>query len=67
MKQLGILRELFGMAERIIVATDAGVKGAIFRYIYLECRTLSCGYGSAAWTGLAIREGSKHFAPATNT
>ena len=23
-KQLGILRELFGMAERIIVATDAG-------------------------------------------
>lgn len=27
-KQLGILRELFGMAERIIVATDAGREGA---------------------------------------
>ena len=41
-KQLGILRELFGMAERIIVATDAGREGElIFRYIYsyLECRT----------------------------
>lgn len=31
-KQLGILRELFGMAERIIVATDAGREGElIFR------------------------------------
>ncbi len=41
-KQLGILRELFGMAERIIVATEAGREGElIFRYIYsyLECRT----------------------------
>ena len=40
--RLGILRELFGMAERIIVATDAGREGElIFRYIYsyLECRT----------------------------
>lgn len=41
LKQLSVIKELFNMAGRIIVATDAGREGElIFRYIYsfLECR-----------------------------
>ena len=59
-KQLGILRELFGMAERIIVATDAGREGElIFRYIYsyLECRTPFVRLWISSLTDRAIRDG----------
>ncbi len=41
LKQLSVIKELFNMADRIVVATDAGREGElIFRYIYsfLECR-----------------------------
>ena len=66
MKQLGILRELFGMAERIIVATDAGREGElIFRYIYsyLECRTPFVRLWISSLTDRAIREGLQHLRP----
>ena len=65
-KQLGILRELFGMAERIIVATDAGREGElIFRYIYsyLECRTPFVRLWISSLTDRAIREGLQHPPP----
>ena len=65
-KQLGILRELFGMAERIIVATDAGREGElIFRYIYsyLECRTPFVRLWISSLTDRAIREGLQHLRP----
>lgn len=65
-KQLGILRELFGMAERIIVATDAGREGElIFRYIYsyLECRTPFVRLWISSLTDRAIREGLQHLPP----
>ena len=65
-KKLGILRELFGMAERIIVATDAGREGElIFRYIYsyLECRTPFVRLWISSLTDRAIREGLQHLRP----
>lgn len=65
-KQLGILRELFGMAERIIVATDAGREGElIFRYIYsyLECRTPFVRLWISSLTDRAIREGLQQLRP----
>ena len=65
-KQLGILRELFGMAERIIVATDAGREGElIFRYIYsyLECRTPFVRLWISSLTDRAIREGVQQLRP----
>ena len=65
-KQLDILRELFGMAERIIVATDAGREGElIFRYIYsyLECRTPFVRLWISSLTDRAIREGLQQLRP----
>ena len=65
-KQLGILREVFGMAESIIVATDAGREGElIFRYIYsyLECRTPFVRLWISSLTDRAIREGLQHLRP----
>lgn len=65
-KQLGILRELFGMAERIIVATDAGREGElIFRYIYsyLECRTPFVRLWISSLTDRSIREGLQQLRP----
>lgn len=65
-KQLGILRELFDMAERIIVATDAGREGElIFRYIYsyLECRTPFVRLWISSLTDRAIREGLQQLRP----
>ena len=69
-KQLGILRELFGMAERIIVATDAGREGElIFRYIYsyLECRTPFVRLWISSLTDRPSARGYNTSAPATNT
>ena len=65
-KQLDIIRELFDMAERIIVATDAGREGElIFRYIYsyLKCRTPFVRLWISSLTDRAIREGLQQLRP----
>ena len=68
-KQLGIIKELFGMAERIIVATDAGREGElIFRYVYsyLECRKPFVRLWISSLTDMAIREGLEHLRPGSD-
>ncbi|BCG54368.1 type IA DNA topoisomerase [Alistipes indistinctus] len=65
-KQLGILKELFDKAERIIVATDAGREGElIFRliYEYLGCHTPFDRLWISSLTDRAIREGLQNIRP----
>ncbi|MDL2323122.1 DNA topoisomerase III [Bacteroidales bacterium OttesenSCG-928-A17] len=60
MKQLKVIKELFGKCDRIIVATDAGREGClIFRYIYhyLECSKPFDRLWISSLTDKAIREG----------
>lgn len=59
-KQMKVLDGLFGSADRIIVATDAGREGElIFRYIYeyLGCRTPFDRLWISSLTDEAIRKG----------
>ncbi len=66
LKQLSIIKELFDMSERIIVATDAGREGElIFRYIYsfLECRKPFVRLWISSLTDKAIREGLQNLRP----
>ena len=68
-KQLGILRELFGMAERIIVATDAGREGElIFRLVYemAGCRKPILRLWISSMEDSAIREGFSDLRPGTD-
>ena len=65
-KQLGILRELFGMAERIIVATDAGREGElIFRLVYemADCHKPILRLWISSMEDSAIREGFSDLRP----
>ena len=65
-KQLGIIKELFNMADRIVVATDAGREGElIFRYIYsfLDCCKPFVRLWISSLTDKAIREGLQHLRP----
>jgi len=60
MKQLKVIKELFGKCERIVVATDAGREGElIFRYIfnYLECTKPFDRLWINSLTDQAIRKG----------
>ena len=66
LKQLSIIKELFNMADRIVVATDAGREGElIFRYIYsfLECRKPFVRLWISSLTDKAIREGLQNLRP----
>lgn len=57
------------MAERIIVATDAGREGElIFRYVYsyLECRKPFVRLWISSLTDMAIREGLEHLRPGSD-
>lgn len=59
-KQMKTLKELFGGADKIIVATDAGREGElIFRYIYeyLNCKTEFYRLWISSLTDEAIRKG----------
>lgn len=60
LKQLKVIKELFGKCERIIVATDAGREGElIFRHIYnyLECNKPFDRLWISSLTDQAIRSG----------
>lgn len=60
MKQLKVIKELFGKCERIIVAADAGREGElIFRliYHYLECNKPFDRLWISSLTDQAIRKG----------
>lgn len=66
LKQLSVIKELFNMADRIVVATDAGREGElIFRYIYsfLECRKPFVRLWISSLTDNAIREGLQNLRP----
>ena len=66
LKQLSVIKELFNMADRIVVATDAGREGElIFRYIYsfLECRKPFVRLWISSLTDKAIREGLQNLRP----
>lgn len=68
-KQLGIIKELFIRADRIIVATDAGREGElIFRYIYsyLECHVPFDRLWISSLTDRAIREGLQAIRPGSD-
>lgn len=69
MKQLKVIKELFGKCERIIVATDAGREGClIFRYIYhyLECSKPFDRLWISSLTDKAIREGLQNLRPGSD-
>lgn len=66
MKQLKVIKELFGKCERIIVATDAGREGElIFRFIYnyLECTKPFDRLWISSLTDQAIRKGLENLMP----
>lgn len=66
LKQLSVIKELFNMSDRIVVATDAGREGElIFRYIYsfLECRKPFVRLWISSLTDKAIREGLQNLRP----
>lgn len=66
LKQLSVIKELFNMADRIVVATDTGREGElIFRYIYsfLECRKPFVRLWISSLTDKAIREGLQNLRP----
>jgi len=65
-KQLGVIKNLFSKADRIIVATDAGREGElIFRYIYhyLGCQKPFDRLWISSLTDRAIREGLQNLRP----
>lgn len=66
MKQLKVIRELFGKCDHIIVATDAGREGElIFRliYNYLECSKPFDRLWISSLTDQAIRKGMENLMP----
>lgn len=66
LKQLSVIKELFDIADRIVIATDAGREGElIFRYIYtfLECRKPFVRLWISSLTDRAIREGLQNLRP----
>lgn len=66
MKQLKVIKELFGKCDRIIVATDAGREGElIFRliYNYLECTKPFDRLWISSLTDQAIRRGLENLRP----
>lgn len=66
MKQLKVIKELFGKCDKIIVATDAGREGElIFRYIYtyLECSRPFDRLWISSLTDQAIRKGMDNLMP----
>lgn len=66
MKQLKVIKELFGKCDRIIVATDAGREGElIFRFIYnyLECNKPFDRLWISSLTDQAIRKGMENLMP----
>lgn len=66
MKQLKVIKELFGKCDRVIVATDAGREGClIFRYIYhyLECSKPFDRLWISSLTNQAIRKGLENLRP----
>lgn len=66
MKQLKVIKELFGKCDRIIVATDAGREGElIFRliYNYLECGKPFDRLWISSLTDQAIRKGMENLMP----
>lgn len=69
LKQLKVIRSCFDMADRIIVATDAGREGElIFRYIYsyLNCRKPFDRLWISSLTDKAIREGLSNLKPGSS-
>ncbi len=65
-KQLKIIKELFGKCDRIINCCDAGREGeAIFRYIYhyLECTKPFDRLWISSLTDKAIHDGLQHLRP----
>lgn len=69
LKQLKIIKELFGHCDRIVVATDAGREGQlIFQYIYdyLGCKMEFDRLWISSLTERAIREGFQHLQPGAN-
>lgn len=66
MKQLKVIKELFGKCDKIIVATDAGREGElIFRliYNYLECTKPFDRLWISSLTDQAIRNGMENLMP----
>ena len=66
LKQLKVIKEVFDLCDRIIVATDAGREGElIFRYIfhYLNCRKPFVRLWISSLTDKAIREGLDNLQP----
>ncbi len=69
LKQLKVIKELFGKCDRIIVATDAGREGElIFRFIYnyLECSKSFDRLWISSLTDKAIREGLQNLRPGSD-
>lgn len=69
LKQLKIIKELFGHCDRIVVATDAGREGQlIFQYIYdyIGCTKEFDRLWISSLTERAIREGFQHLQPGAN-
>ncbi len=65
-KQLKVIKDVFGSCDEIIVATDAGREGElIFRYIYeyIGCKTPFRRLWISSLTDKAIREGFAHLRP----
>lgn len=68
LRQLKVITELFGRADEIIVATDAGREGElIFRYIYnyVGCRVPFRRLWISSLTDRAIRDGLESLRPGT--
>ena len=66
LKQLKVIKEVFDLCDRIIVATDAGREGElIFRYIfhYLSCHKPFVRLWISSLTDRAIREGMENLQP----
>ena len=66
LKQLKVIKEVFDLCDRIIVATDAGREGElIFRYIfhYLNCHKPFVRLWISSLTDRAIREGMENLQP----
>lgn len=66
LKQLKVIKKVFDLCDRIIVATDAGLEGKlIFRYIfhYLNCRKPFVRLWISSLTEKAIREGMYNLQP----
>lgn len=69
LKQLNIIKEVFGKCDKIIVATDAGREGElIFRFIYdyLKCTKPFDRLWISSLTDKAIREGLQNLKAGTH-